>query len=299
MKVAYLVLAHGRPLQLARMISRLPESAPIFVHFDKRADRRIYNEAKQAVLEVAPSAEFVRRHRCRWGAPGIMYATLELIHALTNSGAEFDYATLLSGVDYPIKPHSVIKADLAVGGEYIECFPLLEPNRWSDDGANFNARARMHGRYFRFRSRIWRIGSRAMPDGMTAYGGSQWWTLSSRALSYVSQVAKTERRLIRFLSGSFIPDEHFMQTILGNSPLAGTIVQDDLRFAIWDRPEPPFPATLTRADLPLLAASNAHFARKFDFESDRELADDIDARLRASINESPLPNRVNVASPNE
>jgi hypothetical protein len=209
-----------------------------------------------------------------------MYATLELVDALCSSGEQFDYATLLSGQDYPIKSHAVIEHGLSRGGEFIECFSLLRPNRWSDHGGNFQAAARVYGRYIRFRSRIWRIGSRRLPNDIPPFGGSQWWTLSRQAIDHLHRINRENSRLIGALSRSFIPDEVFVQTILGNSPFAASIVQDDLRFAIWDRPQPPFPATLTSADMPVLAASEKHFARKFDFDTHPHLADEIDAALR-------------------
>ena len=281
MKIAYLILAHGRPRQLGRLVAALPSESPIFIHFDKRADILVFEEARRSALNANSNTVFVKRHACRWGAPGIMYATLELIAALCDSGEQFDYATLLSGQDYPIKSKAVIESDLSRGGEFIECFSLLTPNRWSDHGGNFHASTRVYGRYIRFRSRIWRIGSRRLPRDIPPFGGSQWWSLSRKAVEYLNCVNREDRRLVRALGGSFIPDEVFAQTILGNSALAADIVQDDLRFAIWDRPEPPFPATLTSADLPLLAVSDKHFARKFDFDAHPHLADKIDATLRA------------------
>lgn len=280
MRIAYLVLAHGRPQQLARLVGALPSDSPLFIHFDRRADRGVFDEAKSAVLRANPRAVFVRRHRCRWGAPGIMYGTLELIEALCRSSEKFDYATLLSGQDYPIQTRAAIERDLARGGDFIECFSLIEPNRWSDHKGNFRATDRVFGRYIRFRSHIWRVGSRHLPDGIVPFGGSQWWTLSRNAIEYLRRVAHENRSLVRALGRSFIPDEIFVQTILGNSPLAGGIVQNDLRFAIWDRPEPPFPATLTSVDLPVLAASRKHFARKFDFGSAPDLANQIDSLRR-------------------
>lgn len=279
MKIAYLLLAHNRPRQLARLIRALPANAPVFIHFDKRADDTLFDEARNSVLEHS-SATFVRRHRCWWGAPGIMHATLELIGALCGSGVQFDYATLLSGQDYPIKSHAEITRALSAGGEFVECFSMLEPNRWSDHGGYFKSPDRVLGRYFRFRSHVFRLGSRRLPGDVIPFGGSQWWTLSREALQYIDRKRCEDRRLIRALAASFIPDEAFVQTLLGNSSFASKIVQDDLRFAIWDRPDPPYPAILTRADLPLLAATDKHFARKFDFETDPELADEIDAMRR-------------------
>lgn len=240
MRSAYLILAHSKPRQLAMLVGALPRDARVLIHYDKRSPS--YDEAFGAVMAVNGSVLFVRRHQCWWGAPGIMWATLEMILTLVNSGLSFDYATLLSGQDYPIKSAECIARDLSRGGEFIECFSMFEPNRWSDQGPYFGAPDKVLGRFIRFRSRVRRMGTRTPPHGVIPHGGSQWWTLSPEALTHV---ARADERLLRFLARSFIPDESFMQTILGNSPLRERIVQDDLRFAIWDRPHPPYPALLT------------------------------------------------------
>src|SRR4051794_27443970 len=203
MSIAYLVLAHDRPAQLARLVRALPSHSPIFIHYDRRSAD--FAEAVRAVANVRSDAAFVPRHACRWGAPGILYATLELIDALVSSGHPFRFATLLSGSDYPIQSNDLIERELSDDQEYIECFPLLEPNRWTDHGGHFHAAARVFGRYLRFRSHVWRIGSRKMPKGVIPFGGSQWWSLSAGAVRYVHRVAHGNLNLIRFLAGSFIP----------------------------------------------------------------------------------------------
>ncbi len=75
-------------------------------------------------------------------------------------------------------------------------------------------------------------------------------------------------------------DESFIQTIVSNSHLADRITGDDLRLTIWDRPLPPYPATLTLEDLGTLRASHKHFARKFDVNVDVTILDVLDAERR-------------------
>jgi hypothetical protein len=278
---AYLILAHSRPRQLATLVGALPRDARVLIHYDKRSPS--YDDAFEAVMAVNGSALFVPRHKCWWGAPGIMWATLEMIRTLVNSGLSFDYATLLSGQDYPIKTADRIAGDLSRGGEFIECFSMLEPNRWSGQGPYFGAPDKVLGRFVRFRSHVRRIGTRTA-HGVIPYGGSQWWTLSDEALRYV---ARADERLLRFLARSFIPDESFMQTILGNSLMHERIVQDDLRLAVWDRAHPPYPALLTAADLPAMASSRKHFARKFDFDQHPSLVDQLD-KLRAAASSTAM-----------
>ncbi len=80
------------------------------------------------------------------------------------------------------------------------------------------------------------------------------------------------------LRHTFIPDESFIQSIVSNSHLADRVVSDDLRLIIWDRPTPPYPATLTIQDLDLLLASEKLFARKFHPGTDEAILDALDDR---------------------
>jgi hypothetical protein len=42
---AYLILAHANPEQLVRLVGSLPESSPVTVHFDLRADASLYKRS--------------------------------------------------------------------------------------------------------------------------------------------------------------------------------------------------------------------------------------------------------------
>lgn len=280
MAIAYLILVHADPAQLARLVAALPASSPIFVHVDRRAPAETF-AAMQA--QLGQRVTFVRRHACRWGDAGIVRATAALIAAALGSGARFGHATLLSGADYPIKPDAAIASflDAHPGTEFIECFSLLEHNRWSEHGGVFRTPDKVLNYHLRFRSRVWRLPwRRRLPYDLKPFGGGQWWTLTRDALAYVDRYLADHPKLMRFARGIFIPDESLIQIVLGNSPFAGRLSGDPLRLAIWDRPEPPYPATLGAEDLPLLAASPALFARKFSLAREPEAYDQVDAVLR-------------------
>lgn len=278
--VAYLILAHANPEQLARLVSRLPASSPVLIHFDRRADPAAYAKSRQ-LLGDRPKLQFVKRHVCRWGAFGIVAGTISLIEALTAESADFDYATLLSGSDYPIKSNREVSAYLAsnTSSEFIESFSLTEPNRWSGHGGYFKTPEKVLCRHFRFRSHVLRIpGLRTMPYGMLPYGGSQWWTLTKEAITYVANFVRRAPEFVSFSKWSYIPDESFIQSIISNSYLANRVTGNDLRFVVWDRPRPPYPAILTMRDLDQLLASDKLFARKVDANVDRNLLDALDRR---------------------
>ena len=82
-----------------------------------------------------------------------------------------------------------------------------------------------------------------------------------------------------FFRRVLIPDELFFQTILLNSPLRDRIVNDNLRYMDWSRPNVPLPAVLGTGDLPQLQQSPALFARKFDVTVDSAILDMIDERI--------------------
>lgn len=281
--VAYLILAHANPRQLARLVNALPRTSPVLIHFDQRANDAVYQDVVRLVGS-RPLLQFVKRERCWWASFGIVQATINLVQTLATIDTPYDYATLLSGADYPIKSNLEIARDLDRnrGKEFIESFLLTAPNRWTEDGGYSTAPRRVLGRHLHYRSRMIRLpGLRQMPGGLLPYGGSQWWTLSRKAIRHIADFIDRSPRVVAFFKGCFAPDESFIQTVVSNSFLAGAVTGENLRVAIWGRPQPPYPATLTLDDQELLRTSNKHFARKFDPKVDSRILDVLDSwRLR-------------------
>jgi hypothetical protein len=276
--VAYLILAHGNPAQLARLVSALPEGSPVLIHFDLRADDAVYQEVRR-LLGSRPMLHFVKRQKCWWASFGIVEGTINLIQSLNALDVPYDYATLLSGSDYPIKSNFEIASflDRNRGREFIESFLLTAPNRWSQEGGYSTSPRRVLGRHVHFRSRMIRLpGLRTMPAGLQPYGGSQWWTLSRETIRYLAEFIGRTPQAVAFFKGCFAPDESFIQTVVSNSSLAGRVAGDNLRIAIWGRPLPPYPATLTMDDQEILRSSPQHFARKFDPKVDSRILDLLD-----------------------
>jgi hypothetical protein len=84
-----------------------------------------------------------------------------------------------------------------------------------------------------------------------------------------------------------IPDEIFFQTVIMNSELADTVVNDNLRYIDWTRGRRP--AILETRDFEALARSPKLFARKFDVEHDEQIMELIDHRLLTPEGAGPLP----------
>jgi hypothetical protein len=291
MKVAYLIMGHRDPQQILRLIGALRDSAAFFViHIDKRAADSVF-----APLEEYAAAQrgifLARRIRCYWGSFGIANAMIECVKTAVGAGLHFDYAILLSAQDYPIKSAGQIKDFLEAhqGAEFIECFELDKPNRWTSHGGPFQAMNRVRYWTFFIRSRPFHLRlPRRLPFGWRAFGGSQWWGLSRECIVHLDNTFRTKPAVIRYFRHAFIPDESLFQTVIANEPrFSSRIVNDDLRHIDWERPNPKYPRTLDMEDFDRLRTSSKLFARKFEIDRSQDLLDRIDAELSAISNNHP------------
>ncbi len=280
MTLAYLILAHTAPQQILRSIARLRAPGVVFVvHIDARADDSIH-----AALAGQPDVHLAPRARCYWGTYGIVQATINCIQTLLALGQPFDYAVLLSGQDYPIKTPQAIAAFFTAnaGTEFIEAFPLDQPNRWSEQGGAFQAMARVQQYTLTLRSRTLHLKLlRRFYRGWKPHGGSQWWALSRPAIEWIADYLAKHSALSRYYRHTFIPDESMFQTMLANSPFAAKASTQALNYVDWDRPNPKFPRTLDDEDFERLKAAPNLFARKLNAVQSATLLDRIDIELLA------------------
>lgn len=224
MNIAYLILAHGNPRHLQRLVDALTSrTARFFIHVDRKADL-----SRFAALE-RPGVTFCdRRIHCAWGNRSLVDATNVLIDTTLASSSPFDYYVLLSGACYPIKSNRTIEAFLAAsdGTEFIQTIPL--PN------AEYGKPIERLTRYFITRERPfarfkWAFQSwlhRVLPPrdyerrfgALRPVGGSQWWALTHDALVYARRFIDEHAALYDFCRHVDCPDELVFQTALWNSP---------------------------------------------------------------------------------
>ncbi len=286
MRIAYLILAHQLPEQLVRLVRRLSTPNALFlIHINRRSDDAVYRAARTGLAELE-NVVFLRRHSLYWGAFGHVRATIEGLDALYARSTRFDYVALLTGQDYPIKPVSVIERTLAEsGGASFMAYDRL-PGGWPDGMERITY---WHSRRLGV-PRGWHLKlpiRRRFPGGLVPYGGSSYWWLSREAVDYVRRFISEERRFYRFFKHVDIPDEIFFHTILLNSPLRDSVVNDELRHVDWTRE--PMPAIFGVGDLETLRRSPKLVARKFDATVDAEILDLIDRELLVENGPSPRP----------
>jgi hypothetical protein len=283
MKLAYIVTAYKLPEQLTRLVARLStESSHFFIHVDKRTDDVTYRRMAAPLSDLA-NVHFLDRHSCYYGDFGHPRATLKGISAILRRRLPFDYAVLLTGQDYPIKSNAQIDDFFSRrdGQSFMAHFPL--PHKDWQGGGMERIRAwhlRLRGKRFRFPPRSLPIVRRRLPGGLRPFGGSSYWCLTAACIEYVYEFVRSSPSYVRFFNYVDVPDEIFFHTIVLNSPLRGTVVNDDLRYLEWRNPAVAGgPAVLGKHDFEKIIRSTKLFARKFDVTRDADVLDMIDARI--------------------
>jgi hypothetical protein len=278
MKIGYIITAHTLPEHLVRLVRRLEsDNARFFIHVDRSAANGVMTEVERE-LGARSDVRVVPRQRVHWASFSQLRAVLEGVDALLASSERLDYGVLLTGQDYPLRAPATIESTLAAAGgrSFIVYRPstgrfLERVTRWHWHGEVLGRRVRLPNRFVPLKIR------RRLPAGLVPYTGFGHWCLSRECLEYV---ATRDPELTRFFRWSSSPDETYFQTLLMSSPLASTIVNDDLRYVDWSEGGAS-PKVLTTFDLERMIRSSALFARKFDPRVDAGVIDALDAHIDA------------------
>jgi hypothetical protein len=273
-RIAYVVSAYKLPDQLVRLIRRLhTETSSFVVHVDRKTDHAVFERMVSGTRELG-CVEFVDRHVCHWGGFGHVRATLKGLERLYADGRAFDYVVLLTGQDYPLRSAAEIERRLAGSGErsFMSYWPVPR-EAWSGRGG-LDRIERWHA-VWRHHLHVWMpFVQRRLPAGLTPWGGPPYWCLAKPVTDYVWEWVQANPETVRFFEHVWIPDEVFFQTIILNSPLRDTVVNDDLRHIDWTRL--PAPSVFRREHFDELIDSGKLFARKFDETVDAEILELLD-----------------------
>jgi hypothetical protein len=305
--LCFFIQTHRDPEQILRLVRTLhrgSETARVVVHHDFAAGHP---------LDWAPFADLPRTHLLPASGPQIrahyscqVQPLLDMIDWLEREGIAYDWLVTLTGQDYPTLSTSRMEAELAAApcDGFIRSWDVhTAANPWSWR----KARNRYHYRYRRLPAwtekalRAVRFATRILPihfyldygayvgrrvlatpfsDQFRLHGGCTWFSLRRSAVVYLRDYLAGHPELVRFYRGTIAPEESLVQTVLVNSGRFD-LVNDDRRYIDYSKAHKGSPRTLTEADLPMLAAGNYHFARKFDPGVDTKVFDRIDRELLA------------------
>ena len=292
--VAYLILGHQRPDQVARLAWRIAElsaDARILIHWDGSSD-------EPAPIGLPPTAAIARRSvRTDWGRWSLVEATLALLEeAMRAEGPR--WFVVVSGQDWPVRDlarwereldrtgaDALVESQPVSGGgaaghpvslgadevrRYRDAWQVVRrpaaplAARLGDAVARRASAWAAEGRYpalMDFYGRgyalAWRRREFPMPEWVL-HKGHQWMTLGPAA---ARALVEAPPEVVAHFRRALIPDESFAHTVLRNQPtlrLAAGLTS----YAPWERFDRTPPLVLRDEDLDRVRASGAPFARK-------------------------------------
>lgn len=299
-RIAFLVLAHSQPQQLQRLCERLGTDDDIYVHWDRRAP-----VAELRALAFAGNVQFIEpRLPVFWSDFSVVEATLALMAAALQSGRPYVRLVLLTGACYPIKPIASLRQFFAAARghnniSYADMTTHWDELAWRIDRYNFRrplcwpyTSNQITNRYANFPEKAvrrlatlaLRSCSRGFRDrfpNLTPYLGSQLFALTPACAGMVMDSVRDNGAFYDYERWTWAPDEHAIQTIVGNSSFETDGVRPYteehnlhlgnlhmIRYAFF-----------TIADVDPIQASDKFFMRKIDPAQSAALLDHIDRHV--------------------
>ncbi|XP_077474209.1 xylosyltransferase 1-like [Stigmatopora argus] len=290
-RLAFVLVVHGRAArQFRRLFKAIYHTAHFYyIHVDERSDF--------LHREVAPMARRYPNVRVTpwrmatiWGGASLLAMYLRAMEdLLAMSDWSWDFFVNLSGADYPIRTNDELVAFLS---KHRHLNFIKSHGR---DNARFIRKQGLDRLFVECDTHMWRLGDRQIPEGIQVDGGSDWFLLNR---AFVDYVARSQDELVtglkRFYAFTLLPAESFFHTVLENSALCGSMVDNNLRLTNWNRklgckcqykhivdwcgcsPNDFKPADVPRFEQ---ASRPAFFARKFEAAVSQEVVNLLDARL--------------------
>ena len=281
-KIAYNVFEYEDPERVVRLVNRVQTKSDfIRIHLDTMIGKEKFNDWKKIIEKKCQQGEIriVSEFRCKYGSFGIVDANLSAIRDYKNYN--YDYFIDLSGDSYPLKPPEVFKKELDKKNCALMEFFELPYKGWFQGGLH-----RLNYKSYFISTRkypyAWAFGvprlRRELPCSLRPYGGRGSRCLQKRHASYILQFLEKNPEVIKFFRRVWGPGEIFYPTILLNSPLKSTVLNQSIMFLDYSEGKP-HPKTLKKSDLETLKRSGKFFARRFNLNVERDVLDSIDQML--------------------
>jgi Core-2/I-Branching enzyme len=278
MRIACIIMAHKEPHQIERFIKKF-KSLPFdfYIHLDKKINREPFDY----LLDI-PQVYFIKKRiRVRWASYNFFHAEIQSFKEVLSGGTEYDFISVMSGQDYPIKPVSEIF-------QFLEKRPGKNFISYEDDGVWWSRAITRINKYhftnfgFRGRYRIQFLLNallpvRKFPLPYSLYGGprAMCMTLSKDCAAYIVEFIESNKKLRNFLRFTWGADEFMIPTLIMNSKFKSTVVNNNFYYIDWSKAGAS-PKTLGSEDFELLLASDKMLARKFDIQIDSTIFDLLD-----------------------
>jgi hypothetical protein len=278
MRIACIIMAHKQPRQIERLIKRFENfSFDFYIHLDKRTDQRPF-----LYLAEIPKVQFMQqRVAVRWASAGFVHALLLSMKAILSGKQHYDFISVMSGQDYPIKPPGFLYDTLEKNrNKNFLCYE--EEGEWWSHAISRIKKYHFTDFGFPGRYRLQFLMNAVLPERKfplpyVLYGGprAMCMSLSTDCAKYVVEFVASNKKLRRFIRYTWGSDEFLIPTIILNSGFRESVVNDNFYYIDWSAGGSS-PKTFTREDYPALLKTDKLLARKFDMEQDAVILDMLD-----------------------
>ena len=267
---ALIMTAYRDPRGLSRRLRALSRFVPCFVHADAKGE--ISQEDIRA-LNGLSGVYAIRKHKVNWGSICHLYAMLDLMRESLKDERN-THLHLISAQDFPTIAHDTFcksfegndrlhmqllkTADYPELSHRYEHFHFMHIVNYRDKSERTE---NLIGRIDRFQDNLHIKRRLSVPNK-----GLVWCSIPREAAEYALN-EPANKRLLRKLRFTYIPEEFFFQNAFAGTAWEEKITGDALRFSIWDEPGRGTPALLNEKDLPAIDESGCVFCRKVDTDS--------------------------------
>ena len=267
---ALIITAYQNPTGLLRRLHALSGFVPCYVHADTRGE---ISKEDLRRMNAMSGVFAISRYAVNWGSVYHLKAILDLMDTALKE-RENTNLHLISAQDFPTVNHS----------SFFKCFEnddrlhmqLLHTTDYPELSHRFRHYHFMHlvnyrnmsertqnlvGRIDRFQDAVHVNRRLSLPNK-----GLVWCSLPRGAAEH-ALFAPQNRKLLRRLRYTYIPEEFYFQNAFFGTEWEKKITGNALRFSVWDQPERGVPALLNMSDFPEIDASGCVFCRKVNTDT--------------------------------
>ncbi|XP_068193445.1 xylosyltransferase 2 [Antennarius striatus] len=231
-RVVFVLMVHGRASrQLRRLIKAIyHRDHYYYIHVDERSGY-LHREVLQITQQYPNVKATPWRMVTIWGGASLLKAYLRSMQDLLSmQDWKWDFFINLSGTDFPTRTNDELVAFLS---QQRDKNFLKSHGR---ENEKFIKKQGLDRLFHECDQHMWRIGERSIPKGVEVSGGSDWFALTHHFVKYVvNSQDPLVSGLKQFYSYALLPAESFFHTVLGNSHMCDTHVDNNLRVTNWNR----------------------------------------------------------------
>lgn len=278
---AALITAYKNFSYLEALVKKLSPHFSVYIHIDKSSTE--IGSEKMTYLEKTYGCQCFAKYVCCWAGYNNLLAYIELLRVAHSN--HHKYYHILSGEDLPVRSYAEIEQFFEGDDKIYISFHKAKDAPWEERYkyyyifVNKDPHKRLYatlnklsiGIQKAFGIRRTRIGNET-----DMYKGYIFGSLPHDAVSYVVQYVDSEPAFMKDLATTFISEEFFLQTILGNSIYKDRIAHNCLRYSVWEYKNGSIPGYLDETDIPELERGDYIFARKVNYKASAKLISHMD-----------------------